>query len=243
MLRSESSDLEPDARAWAAASSVSLTRYWSGADAPVERHADVRAIWTPTDLYVRFDCRQSEPLVVSSDPVLIRKTIGLWERDVCEIFIAPDPDEPERYFEFEAAPTGEWLDLAIRQMPDERETDGEYSSGMTVAARVAEHAFTIVMRIPWSAFGREPREGDEWRANLFRCVGSGDERGYLAWQPTMTARPNFHVPAAFGWLRFVDDGAQASRLRSIGWCLCKITAVALSYRSSPLAFLRNQSPR
>jgi hypothetical protein len=30
----------------------------------------------------------------------------------------------------------------------------------------------------------------------------GDER-YLAWQPTYTAAPSFHVPEVFGWLEFV----------------------------------------
>ena len=43
---------------------------------------------------------------------------------------------------------------------------------------------------------------EQWRANLFRCVGSGDTRGYLAWQPTRTPEPAFHLPAAFGWLKF-----------------------------------------
>jgi hypothetical protein len=41
-----------------------------------------------------------------------------------------------------------------------------------------------------------------WRINLFRCVGVGDDR-YLAWQPTYTAEPSFHVPEVFGWLDFL----------------------------------------
>jgi hypothetical protein len=189
---------------WEAATAVEISRYWSSAEAPAHRRAEARALWSAEALYVRFDCEQEEPLIINSSPDLTRKTIGLWERDVCEIFIAPNPDEPERYFEFEAAPTGEWLDLAIRQLPDERETDWEYSSGMTVSTYSTQRNFSIAMRIPWPAFGREPRAVDEWRVNLFRCVGSGDDRGYLAWQPTLTARPNFHVPSAFGRLRFIE---------------------------------------
>ncbi len=61
----------------------------------------------------------------------------------------------------------------------------------------------IAMRIPWEAFGRgAPRRGEVWRVNLFRCVGAEPERGYLAWRPTRTELPNFHVPDAFGRLRF-----------------------------------------
>jgi hypothetical protein len=110
----------------------------------------------------------------------------------------------ERYFEFEVAPTGEWLDLALRKTPEGRETDWGFYSGMTAAARVAEDALTLAMRVPWEAFGvvEVPRAGALWRVNLFRCVGAGESRGYLAWQPTCAPEPNFHVPEKFGWLLF-----------------------------------------
>lgn len=193
-----------DHAAWSEARPVQLMHYWSGELSPPERQARARAIWSQENLCIRFDCPQHEPLVLSSEPQTIQKTIDLWERDVCEIFIAPNINEPQRYFEFEAAPTGEWLDLKIHQMADNRETEWEYSSGMTVAARVEDERVTIVMRIPFEAFGRVPQTGERWRANLFRCIGAGNERGYLAWQPTRTERPNFHVPRAFGWLGFVS---------------------------------------
>lgn len=190
--------------AWDGAQEAGIERYWSGEEAPAKRHATVRLIWSSEALSVRFVCHQSEPLVVAPAPQTYEKTLRLWERDVCEIFIAPDAREPERYFEFEAAPTGEWLDLAIRWKPDERETDWHYRSGMTAAGRVEEGRVRIAMRLPWDAFGQRPKEADVWRANLFRCVGSGAERGYLSWQPTRTPQPNFHVPQAFGWLRFEE---------------------------------------
>lgn len=193
-----------DHAAWGRSRSVQLLHYWSGELAPPERQATARAIWSQEALCIRFDCLQHEPLVVSNEPQTEHKTIALWERDVCEIFISPNANEPEKYFEFEAAPTGEWLDLAIHQMADNRETDWEYKSGMTIATRVEGERVTICMRIPFEAFGKTPKPGDRWRANLFRCVGAGEDRGYLAWQPTRSERPNFHVPKAFGWLRFVD---------------------------------------
>lgn len=193
---------ELDHPAWDAARPVRLTRYWSGEDAPAGRHAEARLLWSAEALAVRFVCRQTEPLVVSADPQTERKTLGLWERDVCELFVAPDAWEPERYLELEAAPTGEWVDLMIRQFAVERETDWGFRSGMTAAARVSEGAVTIAMRVPFSGIGRAPRAGDRWRANLFRCVGQGESRGYLAWRPTYTDEPGFHVPDAFGRLRF-----------------------------------------
>ncbi len=186
-----------DHPAWNGARPVRLTRYWSGG-----RHAEARLLWSREALAVRFVCRQTEPLVVSPDPQTVRKTLGLWERDVCELFVAPDAREPERYLELEAAPTGEWVDLMVRQLEDERETDWEFRSGMTAAARVSGERVTIAMRVPFAGLGRTPRAGDRWRANLFRCVGAEPNRGYLAWRPTYTDEPGFHVPEAFGWIRF-----------------------------------------
>jgi alpha-galactosidase len=193
---------ELDHTEWERASAVRITRYWSGEEAPSGRQAEARIVWSDAALCVRFDCRQSEPLVVNDAPQREEKTVGLWERDVCEIFIAPERREPERYFEFEVAPTGEWLDLAIHQMPETRETDWQYRSGMTAAARNLEGRVIVAMRVPWEAFKRQPRVGESWRANLFRCVGTGSERGYMAWRPTRTEQPNFHVPQAFGGLYF-----------------------------------------
>lgn len=191
-----------DHEVWQSASVVHLTRYWSGEEAPPGRHAEARVLWTDFALCVRFVCRQSEPLIINPTPQTEIKTPGLWERDVCEIFIAPDLSVPERYFEFEAAPTGEWLDLGIHQRQDARETDWEFQSGMTVAARLSTDQIMIAMRIPWDALGHAPASGERWRANLFRCVGASEGRGYLAWRPTRTTQPNFHVPQAFGWLIF-----------------------------------------
>ncbi|MGB7922709.1 MAG: carbohydrate-binding family 9-like protein [Pyrinomonadaceae bacterium] len=192
--------VELDHDEWERASPVRVARYWSGEEAPAGRQMEARVMWSDVALCVRFDCRQAEPLVISSAPQREEKTLGLWERDVCEIFIAPDEREPARYFEFEAAPTGEWLDLAIHQMASARETDWQYRSGMTVGARILEGRILIAMRVPWEAFPLRPHAGARWRANLFRCVGAGDGRGYLAWQPTRTGQPNFHVPHAFGKL-------------------------------------------
>jgi hypothetical protein len=187
---------------WPRARPALIRHYWSGAEAPPEKRAAARLAWTPEALFARFDCRQAGQPLVNPAPRLDRKTVGLWERDVCEIFVAPDPARPERYYEFEAAPTGEWLDLAVIWTPDARETDWQYQSGMTTAARLSGDELTIVMRLPWSAFGRVPAAGESWRCNLFRCAGADPLLRYLAWLPTHTPEPQFHVPEKFGALVF-----------------------------------------
>jgi hypothetical protein len=202
-----SNDLEPaqwDAPEWTRARPIQITRTWDGAPAPESRHSEARILWTESHLIVRFVCRQEEPVIVSPAPQTERKTDRLWDRDVCEIFVAPEPRTPTRYFEFEASPAGEWIDLEIVFTSKGRQTNFEFHSGMKTAATILDDQMMITIAVPWSVHLPKPSVGDIWRVNLFRCIGAGDER-YLAWQPTFTQEPNFHVPQAFGSLKFVKD--------------------------------------
>ncbi len=185
-------------QSWQEANEVTIEKYWSGERAETGRHFKTRLLWSNAALYVRFEAVQAEPLIVSDTPDLTTKTIGLWNRDVCEIFIAPDLEEPNSYYEFEIAPTGEWIDLAIYKSAETRETDFDYASGMESAAKIENEKITLAIKIPWSTFGKTPKANNVWKGNLFRCVGSGAARGYLAWQPTRTEKPDFHIPEAFG---------------------------------------------
>ena len=191
-----------DHPAWENWQPVKLEHYWSGDPAPASRHAEARFFWSDEALHARFVGEQHEPLIVADNPITAQKTLGLWDRDVCEIFVAPDPAHPERYFEFEAAPTGEWVDLAIVVTPTGRETDWDFNSGMTTAAQLERNKLTVGIRVPWSDAIPKPAKGDMWRVNVFRCVGPEAPDRYLAWRPTRTPEPNYHVPEAFGTLRF-----------------------------------------
>jgi hypothetical protein len=191
-----------DNEAWQRCRPVTIAHEWSGEPAPIERHAEVRICWSNQALHVRFVGNQHEPLVVSAAPQTDRKTLGLWDRDVCEIYIAPNADEPWRYFEFEAAPTGEWVDLSIVLTAEGRHTDWDFYSGLTVASKVSASQVTVGMRVPWSSSIPKPKVNERWLINLFRCVGPEAPERYLAWRPTKTPEPNFHVPEAFGPLHF-----------------------------------------
>lgn len=191
-----------ESEVWQRCRPITIDRLWSGEPAPIERHAEARICWSDAALHVRFVGNQHEPLVVSAEPQTDRKTLGLWDRDVCEIFIAPNPENPSHYFEFEAAPTGEWVDLGIVLASEGRLTDWDYRSGMSVSATVEETRIIVTMSIPWSDSIPKPKPQDVWLVNLFRCVGPEAPDRYLAWRPTRTPEPAFHVPEAFGSLVF-----------------------------------------
>ena len=188
--------------AWQHADLIKIDHYWSGELAPVGRHAEARILWSEYALYVRYVCNQAEPLVISEHPQTITKTMYLWDRDVCEIFIAPDLNIVEKYFEFEAAPTGEWMELGLDWTTGKRQSEWHLNSGMTTAARIDKDRVTMAMRIPWNKRLPAPEKGERRRANLFRCVGRDPKLRYLSWQPTRTRQPFFHVPEAFGWIVF-----------------------------------------
>jgi hypothetical protein len=187
---------------WGQCEPVQIDQYWSGEPAIESRHAEARICWSEDALHVRFIGRQHEPLIVTDSPDTDHETLGLWDRDVCEIFLAPDAEQPWRYFEFEAAPTGEWVDLGITVTPEGRETDWEFTSGLKTAAKLEGERLLVGMKIPWSESLPRPQRGDVWRVNVFRCVGPEAPERYLAWLPTRTPEPNFHVPDVFGTLRF-----------------------------------------
>lgn len=188
--------------AWDEAQPALIDHYWSGAPAPVGRHAEARILWSSTALFVRYLANQAEPPVINPNPQTFKKTMYLWDRDVCEIFIATDPNFVERYLEFEVAPTGEWLDVALDWTTGKRQSDWEFQSHMTTAAEVEKDRLRMAMRIPWSNSLHQPHKGERWRINLLRCVGRDPNRGYLSWQPTRTPEPSFHVPQALGSLLF-----------------------------------------
>lgn len=130
----------------------------------------------------------------------------LWQEDVVEVFLAPS--RPEEYFELEVNPLGTTFDARIESPDGDRSTMktdlGWTCEGLFAGIRRDGEAFDVVIRFPFASLGRgTPDDGETWRGNLFRIDRDptlGDD--FLAWNPTMRTPPDFHVPAAFGTLRF-----------------------------------------
>jgi hypothetical protein len=68
----------------------------------------------------------------------------------------------------------------------------------------ASQVWTAELAIPMKALTANFDPAAVWRVNFFRVEGRKEPRAYLAWQPTNTPQPNFHVPKAFGRLRFAS---------------------------------------
>jgi hypothetical protein len=184
-----------DEAEWGTAEVIRVEQQSQDGVARPELSTAVRALWSNGFLYLSYEAPYTELSVFS--PAQGSERMGLWENDVVEAFIGTDPEKPEAYTEYEWAPNGEQLDL-ILNLPDK---DFEWSSGMESAVEIDrdKRVWRVEVRIPWKAFGKQPKSGDRWKANFYRHDKAGGAG--LAWSPTL--EPTFHVPARFGWLEFL----------------------------------------
>lgn len=194
--------------AWRHASWVRFDHSMSGRRHFPQAKTAVASLWTPAFLYFAFRCHYTTLNVYEGeDPA--KERWELWNRDVAEIFLNPQPERVNHYYEFEVAPNNQWIDLEI----DKDKTpfnDASWNSGFEHATKVdaKRRVWTLEMRIPVEKMGATGiRPGMEWRLNLFRADGPGDDaaRRFLAWS-TIPQGKTFHVPVRFGIIRFVKQG-------------------------------------
>lgn len=193
-------DVAHPAEEWQRTVPIVFSRDWRGEESDPARQTEVRILWSQQTLYLRFECRYRE-LYVFEDSEPNGRRDRLWERDVAEAFLQPDPSHPQLYREFEVSPNGMWIDLDI--FPGGAEDLG---SGLqrSVAVNHELHTWTAELAIPIKSLTWQFDPSKIWRANFYRVEGSTEPRVYLAWQPTRSPKPNFHVPRSFGILRFAD---------------------------------------
>ncbi len=186
------------AHEWQAATPVTFCGDWQGKNFDPARETRVRVLWSPETLYLRFECQYRELYLFSdSDPNGRRD--HLWDRDVAEAFLQPDPSQPRFYKEFEVSPNGFWIDLDISPG-----STSDLNSGMQRSVVLDEptHTWSAELAIPMKALTPAFDPTAVWRVNFYRVEGGKEPRGYYAWQPTHAPEPNFHVPNAFGRMRF-----------------------------------------
>jgi alpha-galactosidase len=191
-------DARHPASEWQRAQAVLFCADWQGKNPDAGRQTAVRIFWSPQNLYLRFECSYRE-LFVFEDAGANGRRDQLWDRDVAEVFLQPDPSRPHYYREFEVSPNGMWVDLDI--FPEGRH-DLESGLERSVWLDREHHTWAAELAIPMKALVDTFDSSAEWRVNFFRVEGAREPRFYSAWRATGTPEPNFHVPSAFGRLRF-----------------------------------------
>ena len=188
----------PTAAAWDGAAPLRFDWDWQGMHSDSQRATEVRLLWTPETFFLKFHARfRNITVFADADPTGRRN--GLWDRDVAEVFLQPNPATPDQYKEFEIGPNGMWIDLDIA--PGAK---SDLHSGLRrrVVMHHAKMSWVAELAIPMAALVPRFNPADVWRLNFFRVEGPTEPRFYSAWRPTNTPYPNFHVPAVFGKLIF-----------------------------------------
>ncbi len=201
-LGSDTLTIDGDASdpAWGRAASRTVTwdTDWSGKKTSIVTHA--RFLWSAAGLFALFE---NDGAGLAADPAP-RKDVDrakLWSEDCVELFVGPDAKEPRRYYEIELGPLGHFLDLSVDRTVTPAKSDVAWSSGVVVATKTdaVAHTSTIEARIPAKEVTAALTASARLAFALYRMEGKSP-RSYLAWSPTRTPKPDFHVPSAFGVL-------------------------------------------
>jgi alpha-galactosidase len=186
----------PIPSAWEKAQPVAYSSDWRGQNSDPLLETRARMLWSHECIYIQFLCRYRELYVYEECNC---RRDELWDRDVAEIFIRPSEEKVRHYREFEISPNGNWLDLDIDHS-EKRILYCDLKSRVTL--HPDKHIWNAELAIPISSLTAAFDPHSVWRLNLFRIEGREPNRFYSSWQPTNTPKPNFHVPEAFGELRF-----------------------------------------
>jgi alpha-galactosidase len=198
MIEPTDADGFPSMRSWELSIPLRFNADWQGKNADPERETEARLLWTPESLFLRFRAR-FRAITVFHDAEPSGRRDHLWDRDVAEVFLQPDPSQLRRYKEFEVSPNGFWIDLDIA--PGEKR-DLKSRLLRRVILDEAAKIWTAELALPMKCLVEQFDPTATWRVNFYRVEGATEPRFYSAWQPTRTPAPNFHVPEAFGELVF-----------------------------------------
>ena len=185
---------------WEMAAPLRFNADWQGKNEDPQRETEVRLLWTPETLFLRFRVRY-RTITVFADAETNGRRDQLWDRDVAEAFLQPDRSNLRRYKEFEVSPNGFWIDLDIA--PGEKH---DLKSGLNrrVVLNEAQKIWIAELAIPMKCLVPKFDPTVAWRVNFYRVEGAEEPRFYSGWRPTNTPVPNFHVPEAFGELVFAN---------------------------------------
>jgi hypothetical protein len=157
--------------------------------------------WMGKTLVVKFTC--DDPVIWCT---MSERDLPLWDEEVVEVFLAPGPETPTQYFEFEVNPDGVLWDGLISCPTGGRE--GLVSGSDWDCDRLEWSAWRDDEQGKWGAELIIPLDvlspngiPREWRFNACRIerpMDGGPE--FSAWSPTGGPHPEFHRPSRFGRL-------------------------------------------
>jgi hypothetical protein len=218
-------DASPDDLSWTEAATIHELTLSLNAQATSEpQKTQVRLLWSPAALYVRFVCIDGEPFAPHTG-----RDRPHHEGDVVEVFIDPVGDA-RQWYEVQVSPTNQVLD-ALTLMTGEPESDdqliltraaardqwtfieGFEIAGLATATQMVPGGWIADVTIPASALTRRrgggPLSPGSMRINLLRYdrpFADNGKRQFVPtnWAPVLAGNPH-RSPKAMGVIRLIDS--------------------------------------
>ncbi len=181
---------------------------------PAASGTEARAVYDDRFLYFAFRIEDGNLWAT-----LEARDQHLWTEEAVEVFLQADPTHPS-YIELEVNPLGAMLDIFLidvrKPLPyaswNSRDLQWAVRVDGTVDGEGGDRGWSCEIALPLedvvTAPHHPPRDGDRWRANLYRIERKPAE-GFVAWSPTLV--PDFHRPDRFGVLVFRDRTLPVAR--------------------------------
>ena len=180
-----------------------------------------KLLWDEKYLYVACICADEHITAQVKD-----RDGPVAQDDCFEIMLAPNPNQPEVYFNIEWNVVGGILDNFRPHGPHRPRAPKWDASGIQIAGAVvgslnddsdADQRWIVEVAIPLANFADyatsiPPRPGSSWHFNLNRHGGKTNPQ-FSQWSPGDSETPTFHTPHRFGRIIFNGDPVPTGQAR------------------------------
>ena len=203
---------------WKAAKNVGAFQFAWWKSGKKEQTA-AKLLWDDQFLYVSFRCEDAHIWGEHT-----QRDSPVYRDDCVEVFTAPNPREPDNYFNIEMNVREAFLDQHHPDGPGKKLREQWNAKGVKIAVTIdgtlnddsdTDRSWILEAAIPFSNFSKvaknaPPKSGDVWRMNLNRLGGKTNPQ-HSQWSPSKTGRPKFHVPKDFGRVVFSSKPVEKDR--------------------------------
>jgi len=197
MCSSDGSRISADT--WKKATAVEFATDWAGTDTGLK--TAVKFAWSKDALYTQWELSGTGFNVDTTKPIETERE-RLYEEDCVEMMFTPDPANTDHYYEVELGPLGHFFDLEVHRgvkLDVKKAIAWSSKPAITPHPDQAGHFSFLEANFRAPEIVTALKAGAVLPLALYRMEGKSP-RKYLAWSPTKTPHPDFHVPAAFGRL-------------------------------------------
>jgi hypothetical protein len=175
-----------------------------------QEQTEAKLMWDDRFLYVSYRCDDAHIWAEHT-----KRDSPVYRDDCVEVFIAPNPNRPNDYFNIEMNVKGAFLDQHHPEGPGVKVKKEWNAKSIQIAVTIdgtlnddrdTDRGWILEAAIPFANFSKvakytPPKSGDVWHLNLNRLGGKTNPQ-FSQWSPSKTETPQFHAPKGFGRVIF-----------------------------------------